>query len=746
MRPLTHGLAVLALGLAGSLVLAGWAPLASDDPLASTSILLPLLVAAFHVLERRVVLRGGRRLPPRAVTAQAVALIVLAVLALARPHLGLPERAAAVLFCGFVLVLIHRVALQLVALRPLLGRRLHRIPAPFFVLPLFAYFAILPWSTSQHLPDGDEPFYLLMTHSLAYDGDADLTNNYAGNDWQSFMDRPIKPQPGDPVGPHGELYSRHNMLLPLVLAPAYRLAGKTGAVAMMAAMAAALAWVTLRLARHYVPDRPGPALVAYGVVAFASPLVLYSYQVWVEVPAALLASLALDQILALERLRTPGWTSRQWVGIGVPILLLPLVKLRFMLLAGPLLLLAWWYSGRPKKALIVLGLLLAGVGGGLLIHNKMLYDNALKIHTWQELELYQYTLGDYLEGAVGLFWDSAFGLFPSMPIWLLLLPAFWLVARSDERRLRRLPAHLAILTLPYLAIVVPRPEWYGGWSPPFRYAVIALPMLGLGLAPLLVTRHRVGARALLAGLGAATLGLMLLWLAVPGWTYNFADGRTYLLDHLSSMLGADAARLFPSTVRPRLASWLWALISLLLIPALWLVSGRRSERSPGRPGTRSRQASLAGVAALLGLLALVPPASTRLPTRVVELEDPWLVHDGGNLYPDRWSIERTRYRGGWLLHKGARLEVPVVPGGPEARVHLSLRYIRNDGGPFSVEIRAGERTIGDWEPRAVDDRVWREIDLGPVDWPAGAPLVIEPLQRPGPFNGVIVDRAIFRWR
>ena len=34
-------------------------------------------------------------------------------------------------------------------------------------------------------------------------------------------------------------------------------------------------------------------------------------------------------------------------------------------------------------------------------------------------------------------------------------------------------------------IVAPRVEWYGGWSPPFRYALIALPLLGLALVPLL---------------------------------------------------------------------------------------------------------------------------------------------------------------------------------------------------------------------------------------------------------------------
>lgn len=756
-------LAVLGTGLAATLALARWRPLPADDPLLGTLVLLPVLAAAFHVLERWSAGRGSRSSSGRSIAARAsaghlAALAGLSVLALARPHLGLPERSAAILFAGFVLLLGHRVALQLLALRPLLGRRLNRVPAPFFVLPFLVYLALLPWSGHHHPPDGDEPYYLLMTHSLAYDGDVDLTDNYAREDWRHFMDRPIEPQPGDPVGPAGELYSRHNMLVPLVLAPAYRAAGKAGAMAMMAAMAAMLAWVTLRLGRHYVPRRPGPALLAYAAVAFASPLVLYSYQMWVEVPAALLALLALDQILALERLRLAGWGARQWLGIGLPVLLLPLVKLRFMLLAVPLLALAWWYSGRPKKALILLGILLVVLGGGLLLHNQLLYDNPLKIHTWQELELYQYTLGDYLEGAVGIFWDSAFGLFAATPIWLLLLPAAIVLFRRGgsgaERgsggRARRLPVHLGILTLPYLAVVLPRPEWYGGWSPPFRYAVVALPLLGLCLAPLLADRRRPGPRALVAGLGAVTLALLLLWLAVPGWTYNFADGRTYLLDHLSTLLDADVARLFPSTVRPRLATWLWPLATLVLIPWLWLGPLRRSSSPSGdRDDGVARavgRSTLPGIAVALALLALVPVAATRLPTRVVELEDPWVTRVGGGLYPDRWSIERTRYRGGWVLHRGEKLVAPVVAGGPRARVRLDLRFIRNGKGPFPVEIRAGDRVIGTWQPGPEDDRIWREVEMGPVDWPAGAPLVIEPLRRPGPFHGVTCDRAEIEWR
>ena len=41
-------------------------------------------------------------------------------------------------------------------------------------------------------------------------------------------------QHDDPVGPRGEVYSRHNELLPLALVPAYRIGGRIGALGMMA--------------------------------------------------------------------------------------------------------------------------------------------------------------------------------------------------------------------------------------------------------------------------------------------------------------------------------------------------------------------------------------------------------------------------------------------------------------------------------------------------------------------------------
>lgn len=708
-------------------------PLAPGDPFRGTLMVLPLVLAGLALVHRKAVRQGAHPLDRTGTAGEIVALGVLVLLVLARPHLNL-GRFEEVLAAGLALLLACRVARQVTAFRPLLGERLPDRPsAVFFLLPLVAYLAILPWSAAHRQPDGDEPWYLLITHSLAYDFDAELTDNYAREDWRHFMNRPIQPQPGDPVGPKGQLYSRHNEALPLALVPAYRLGGKTGALATMAALTAALAWFTLRLARRYVPDRPGETLAAWAIFAFAPPLLLYSSQVWVEVPATLLLVVALDRILGLDRRRRWDWA--EWLWIGLPVLLLPLIKMRLMLLAVPLVALAWWHAGRPRKPILILGGLLGVLGAGILLYNHRQYGNPFKIHTLEEIAPQRHTWLDYVNGGLGLFWDTAFGLFGCAPLWMLLLPALLLLLA----RRSRLPVHLAVLVLPYLAIVVPRIEWYGGWSPPFRYALVALPLLALALVPLL-ERRGPGARALLAGLGALTLALTLLWVVVPGWTYSFANGRTYPLDHLSGRLGSDVARFFPSSVRPRPATWIWPPVSLALVTLAWWLPPRREGEGRLREG-----AALAGLAAVLAAAAALPLAADRLPTRTVEMEDPQVWKSGGHVHPELWIIERARHRGGWVLRVGETLKAPVEPGGKRVMIELQAELIRNQPVPYHLDIRAGDRLLAVWTPGR--SRVWETLTLGPFDWPDGEPLVLAAYgpHPPGALNGAVLDRVVMRW-
>ncbi|MEJ2086038.1 MAG: hypothetical protein P8Y44_10240, partial [Acidobacteriota bacterium] len=306
-----------------------------------TLVAIPLVISALAIIGLWAHRRGGTRTPPRVLMLEWALLALLLLLALGHSHLGLVPAADKVpwlLIAGLVLLLAHRVGRLLLALRGSLGASLPaRPPWPFFALPLVVYLAILPWSVSKHSPDGDEPHYLLLTHSLAFDLDTDLANNYAGDDSLSFIDRRLKPQLGDPVGRNGELYSRHNMLLPLVLAPAYRLFGPLGALGIMAALTAAVCWAMLALASHYTPNHPGEAVAAYAILAFTAPLLLYSYQIWVEVPAALLTLIVLIEI---HRSGKPSSSvTLGWLALVVSLLLLPLLKLRFLLIAVSLVVL-----------------------------------------------------------------------------------------------------------------------------------------------------------------------------------------------------------------------------------------------------------------------------------------------------------------------------------------------------------------------------------------------------------------------
>jgi hypothetical protein len=732
-EPLGRTLYELAAGGAAAVAVALFLPLSADDPFRSTVVILPLVVAALRALDRSARARGARTLGA-ARRVEAPLLIALLILTVHRQRLGLAATDW-FLAAGYLLVFANRVTWMLVGWRTCLGRRLpRRPPAIFFGLPLVCYLAVQPWMSTHRQPDGDEPFYLLLTHSVAYDFDTDLADNYENKDWQRFMTREIKPQMGDPLGPKGEMLSRHTLLLPIALAPAYRLAGRWGAMAMMALFAALTAWMTLRLAHHYVPSRPGAALLAYSIFAFSPPFLLYSYQIWIEVPAALLVTMALDRILVLRHHRP--WRLGQTLALAVPLALLPLLKLRLGLLALPLLFLAW-LRGRPGKKVMTFTVAgAAAVFGGLLLYNTVRFGNPLKMHSLSELTALAESPAAVARGALGMFYDSAFGLFPSAPIWLLVLPGLWLAARRRSPQL----LDLAVIAAPYLVAIWPRSEWFGGWSPPFRYPLALLPLLALLTVPVLAMRSRAGVRTLIVSLGGLTFLFALLWVIVPGWTFNFADGQTLLLDHAGSRFGIDLARFFPSTVRPRMATWVWAAASLALIPIALGI--RHRSRSP-----------IWGVTAVLLASCGLALAATRWPTTIVEVEDGYVRKGEGLLRPPLWVVNRPSQESGWAMPIGHGVSIPVVAGGPRVKIEMRVRFAGN-WGHRDLVIRAGDAPLA----RQTIARDWQQVEVGPVDWPAGAPLVIVAEQtsraaaspddkdrKVDRHARVIVDRVLLDW-
>src|SRR3954452_21671576 len=151
---------------------------------------------------------------------------------------------------------------------------------------------------------GDEPHYLLTAKSLVEDGNPDLRDEYATRAYAEFYPYDLEPH-GSLT--KGRVNEPHGVGFPLLIAPAYAIAGPKGVEVFLAALAALAVALGYLLARRVVPD-PW-ALGATLAVGLSPPLVGYSTAVYPELAAA--AALCGAALLALRiplspRRRT-GW-------------------------------------------------------------------------------------------------------------------------------------------------------------------------------------------------------------------------------------------------------------------------------------------------------------------------------------------------------------------------------------------------------------------------------------------------------
>lgn len=679
------------------------------------------------------------------------AALVLAAMALAAPILGIAAWQPAAM-AGAVAAGLLYVVSRVLALAPLLERADgdRRPPLVFLLLPFGFYLALIPWSIHERAPDGDEPWFLLATHSIAYDFDLDLANNYRNQDSLAFMPRAIEPQPGDPETSDGTIRSRHGAVLQAVMAPAYRLGGRAGAMVVIAALAALGAWLLLDLTA-FSPDARA-RLAAYAIFSFAAPFLIYSQQIWAEVAAVVLAVAAfrwIDRLTGARGSQTTGtgraeWST--WAFLALSLAVLPAIKLRLALIGVglALILVLRLAPARRRRGLLVLAAV--GVPAALLVlwSNRAVFGTVLGMHSWRELEVYRQPVSHLALGMNGLFFDLAYGLVACAPIWLLLFPG----AVATFRRNRRLLFEVALIAVPTLLLVASRREWYGGWSPPFRYGLVVLPYLALLLVPLFERRPdpgRQGAvdsavRSPAAGIVALALVLALLsgaltvlFVVEPGWTYNLADGRHHFLHHLEARTGLDLGRLLPSATRARTATWI--LPALAVVVAILAARVRR----------RTVAAACAGMPLLF--LAALPVLADSLPTRRLEIESAAVHRTGGNQEPERWTLDRTRFPEAWVLPEGSRAEAAVIPGGDRLEIAVVLRVIRNRAAPVTLVARAGGQELGRLTFAAGSDDDWQTRTVAPAPWPAGAQLVLEvPPGNAVPPNGLAIDRVDLRWR
>ena len=166
---------------------------------------------------------------------------------------------------------------------------------------------------------GDEPHYLLISHSLLHDGDIDLADNYAQRDYERYMG------PGGPLAAHvvrgakpGSELSFHSPGVSILLLPFYAAGSLFGGKTLLffirfgMSLFAALLGLQVFLFALHEWKKDNLALIVWALFAFTSPMYFYAIHVYPEIIVALLS------FTAFRLLKHSAEISRsRWLALGL---------------------------------------------------------------------------------------------------------------------------------------------------------------------------------------------------------------------------------------------------------------------------------------------------------------------------------------------------------------------------------------------------------------------------------------------
>lgn len=543
---------------------------------------------------------------------------------------------------------------------------------------------------------GDEPYYLLVAASLIRDGDLDLANNFAQEDYLPFYWGRLYSGQNTVETPTGALYSvTYSGLLAYLIAPGVALAGRLGAMITIAVLAALLMVQVFRLAWETTGSLRASWLV-WLFLAFVSPVLVFSSQVYPEIPAALLVACAARVIR-----RLPAAPRRHFAVLALCLLALVLLKIRYAALAMPLAAWALWRLRRGRAAVLALaGVTL--VAAGLVVLDRL--SGGLLYLRYVERIPFRVLLeprAHMLVSLLGMFLDQEFGLLPYSPIYVLAALGLPLALRRD-REYGFLLATAACYVYPFLHSF----EWYGGFSPPFRYLVAIVPVLAIPVAHAL-TRAQGPVLATMTGAAWAwSLAVAFLITLHPTLRLNRATGEATWLRFLGDGLGADLPRLLPTLVNHSAETpWLLAGAGVAMLGGMIAVRARRRRQRAAEDPAPSfpRVVPLLSVASVLAVLAALVVAARITPTVLIQGEH--MAPQGkGVFFPGTIDLPFKA----WVMRSSGSLSKPVrLPGGP---VTLTVA-----GGGYSTDAEPPHLVV------SLDDRRIGEVDVvaGREEWRRG---------------------------
>lgn len=434
-----------------------------------------------------------------------------------------------------------------------------------FVISLALFLACGLKSLSTIGLGGDEPHYLIITHSLLVDHDIKIENNHARGDYHAFFAGDLKPDYLQ-RGVNGEIYSIHAPGLAALMLPGYAIAGSRGAVATISLIAAIAATAIFEAAFLLGGVLVGAA--TWASVCLSVPFLPHAWALYPEMAGAAAAALVVLWTLEdREAVKSAGGqrtAAGTWFCRGLVLAALPWMHTKFAVL---LVILTLWLlvelRGRIRESCALL--VPIGVSGLAWLAFFYVVYGTIDPQAPYGQHTAQFVRAENIpRSLLGLLVDQKFGLFVYAPVYLAALAGAWIMMR--DRRRRAFAWFLVAGAALYSLSSGREYMWWGGSSAPARYLVPILPLLAPLVAVAFAELRRTGQRTLMATLALAGVAISFA---------NVADFSRFLV--FSSPHGA--ARLFellqggaPLTgAFPTFTDENWTAPLVRLLP--WIIAG-----------------------------------------------------------------------------------------------------------------------------------------------------------------------------
>jgi len=645
------------------------------------------------------------------------------------------------------------------------GRRvvaaLHVLPASRAFLMVFSATALVLVGASRGLapsgllPGGDEPHYLVATQSLVNDGDLNVENNYRLRSYSTYYAKDLDARAtpaGSTLLPIG---------LPLMLVPAFSIAGYSGALlllGLLAALSAAVVWVWAR----QVTGSVSAATFAWAATALSVPVVVGSVTVSPDVPAALLvlvgawALWGASMPIAGDPGRAPALGSWRSVLLGLTAGALPWFHAAYLPAAGVIAGIGVWRCWQTSRAagrgrpVACIGLIAAPCAAS--VAGWLTFNVATTGSLWSSPAYFGGSApfpGLNLVGryAFALLVDQEYGAMsyaPALSIAIVGLLELW--RRRGQARAFAIELSLLLGALVGAAAVVA--AWHGG---PSRPGELALPALLVAALPLACEYRRAGQHPerravyrllLLMGLGATVATLTV---GGGGLMALEHDGVSRLIEWLSPdwHLAVYAPDLVGQSAWLGLAQagiWLAAVLAgTSLVGWFWTQARGPAESRIGRGPAflRADAGFLLAVVLATGIMPLIigswlkPAPDARDRSRFEMLDsfdpharpialrmDPLSVVEARTV-PRLFELSARPVAQGAGEQEGAQFNARFALPAGRYRIQVIGRASLSDESPLSgrLALRAGTwggSMIG-WEIEGTDSRQWTETFDLPAD-------------------------------